>query len=242
MNFWKNLFGSKESQKDRNPNKKLTQSSIDSNPYSNNNHVVSDSNDEINAVKLPHINRSDINEKVIRNGNQRNVLYESTEDAEAFMNNGMRYLGQGITNHDANEYSKALECFKTVLTIEPQRSDAYNNIGMVYAQLNEEKLALEHFQKAIELDPKSLASYHNLSALYTSMGEKYDFAGQYDMAVEHFQKAIDSYQENADAYYGMAYAYSKKGDGKTPVRYMTKAATLGHKAAQDFCKHFGLSW
>ena len=102
MNFWKNLFGSKESQKDRNPNKKLTQSPIDSNPYSNNNHVVSDSNDEINAVKMPHINRSDINEKVIRNGNQRNVLYESTGDAEAFMNNGMRYLGQGITNHDAN--------------------------------------------------------------------------------------------------------------------------------------------
>jgi tetratricopeptide (TPR) repeat protein len=226
MNFWKKLFRSKGSQKDMNPNEISAYSSIDSNPFMNANHVLVDRNME---------------EKV-KDEDQRNVLCEPTEDADFYIKNGMMHLGQGINNHDANEYSKALKWFKTALTIEPQSSDAYNNIGMVYAQQNEVKLALDNFQKAIELNPKSSAPYHNLSTLYTSMGNQYDAAGQYDLAIDHFQKAIDSHQENAAAYYGMAYAYSKKGDGKTPVKYMIKAATLGHKAAQDFCKHFGLTW
>ena len=69
---------------------------------------------------------------------------------------------------------KALECFKkkdwngainlftSILEIEPNNAEIYNNLGLCYANLGDEEKAEKNYLKCIELNPSIPQCYINL--------------------------------------------------------------------------------
>jgi len=71
------------------------------------------------------------------------------------------------------EWKKALSGFKKVLSMYPQHTQSYGNMGICYGQLGKKQEALAALEKAIELDPKYEPAIINLKIISSlADGEK----------------------------------------------------------------------
>lgn len=77
----------------------------------------------------------------------------------------------------AKEYKKkgeileAIGLYKKHLKLNPNDSDAYNNLGLLYYGEEEYEKALENYKKAIEIDPNDGVVYYNMGFTYEGLEE-----------------------------------------------------------------------
>lgn len=67
--------------------------------------------------------------------------------------------------------------------MQPANPEAYNNMGMLYADLQQFDLALASYSKALELNPNSVEAYNNMGLLHASLR-------QFDQALSNYDKAL----------------------------------------------------
>ena len=67
---------------------------------------------------------------------------------------------------------RAIAMYWKVIALNPSYSNAYNNLGNVYARLGRFSEAVEQYKLAIRLDPANAAIYHNLASTYNQQGKK----------------------------------------------------------------------
>ena len=70
-----------------------------------------------------------------------------------------RQLDLGIEHHRAGRSEDATACYRSVLTGQPRRADAWNLLGVLAYERSEHAQAIEHFQRALDINP-SIASFH----------------------------------------------------------------------------------
>ena len=141
---------------------------------------------------------------------------------------------EGITYIDNGEYKKALDCFKQILSKEPNASKVYNDLGLVYIKLGRSDEAIKAWLKALSLDPKFIMSRYNLirayidkreydraisnlkviirqdprqERAYNTLGVIYWTLGSHDLAEEQFKKAIAVKPDYKVAYLNLARFY-----------------------------------
>lgn len=146
---------------------------------------------------------------------------------------------------------KALECFKkkdwngaidlftSVLEVETDNAELYNNLGLCYANIGEDDKAEKNYLKCIELNPKIPQCYINLSDLYYKqkrMGEGINILSyavdmlpddiifrhylarfymedaKLDLAIDELVYILDKQPDNYDAYYDLAKVYFEFGN------------------------------
>jgi superkiller protein 3 len=90
-----------------------------------------------------------------------------------------KYLQQGVSHFQKQEYDLAIQSYRKALELEPKSAVAYNLLGMAYRfkynQLGNpdfKKQEIEAFQKAIDTDPNFGGAMVNLGATYYYQGEK----------------------------------------------------------------------
>lgn len=115
------------------------------------------------------------------------------EDVDAINNKGLAY-----ENLDQTE--KAIECYKQVLSIDPEYKIAWYNLGLAYEDLNDFNSSVEAYKKAIEIDPEYTSAWNNLGYTFNLMRKPKD-------ALEPLKKAIETSPEYVDAHNNLGIAH-----------------------------------
>ncbi|WP_414584480.1 tetratricopeptide repeat protein [Scytonema sp. PCC 10023] len=118
-------------------------------------------------------------------------------------------LKQVNAAESVGNYSQAENIWRRVLQLEPNNSNAYNNLGNALRQQKKLDKAIDAYKKAIQIDGNFADAYNGLgNALYDQ--RKYD-QKKLDKAIDAFQKAIQLDPNYADAYNGLGNAlYDQK--------------------------------
>jgi len=114
------------------------------------------------------------------------------------------------------EYEKAIKEFSQTLKIQPNNTESYFGIGLVYRRTGEFNLAIKSFLTGISLDPLSIP--YNVS-----LAETYGLIRDYKNADKYFKRVIELNPESSAFKVKLAQNYINwKGDIKTTLAIISK--------------------
>lgn len=132
--------------------------------------------------------------------NQKKSIEE--EEKKRRVSDARRLNNGGVMAYHNGQYEKAVGLFTKALAIDPEMTEAYNNLGLTYTEMNDEKKATEAFKKAISLSPELAASYNNLGYVFYRLGS-------FEEAIEMYNEAIGKSANNSSAYTNLGNAFYK---------------------------------
>ena len=124
-----------------------------------------------------------------------------------------------VKNHQKNNFQVAKKLYKQALKIDPNNTDAYNNLGLIFSTLGEFQKALDCYEKAIKIKPKSVSTHNNLGLLY----EKFK---DHRKAVICYQQSIQIEPRYALAYFNLGNVYKILGKFKEAKNSYKKAIEI----------------
>ena len=146
----------------------------------------------------------------------------------------------GICNLMLQRYKEARKDFSRAVKKDPDHSDAYNNMGVVYYQQKDYGKAIKNYEKACSLN--QWASY------YSNLGAAYFAKKQFEKAAYNYSKALEldpdifervshagvqaqlpSPDDRARYDYVLAKLYARMGVPDRSLRYLKKAMEDGYK-------------
>ena len=143
----------------------------------------------------------------------------------------------GLTLQMQGRLDQATDSFYSAIRIQPQYSEAYNNLGNTFRIQGKLREAIEAFQNAVRIKPDYLAAYRNLiyifaengnfekaiyntnkalaiqpnaSSLYNDLGGILQRQGKLDEALAAYEQAIIINSNDPSAYNNMGVALNKK--------------------------------
>jgi radical SAM protein with 4Fe4S-binding SPASM domain len=99
-------------------------------------------------------------------------------------------------NHQQNKLKEATNYYNQVLKIEPNHSQALNNIALIFANSQEFQKAKNCYKKVIEINPKYEDAHNNLGTVFYQLGEN-------QKAKNCYEKAIEINPNYEDAHYNL---------------------------------------
>ncbi len=115
----------------------------------------------------------------------------NTKSTEIFLSLGINFLKM-------QQINQSIICFKKAITIQPNLSSAYSNLGLIYANyLKIFNKSISYLNIAIEKDSSNTKALYNLGCTYNQLGEK-------EKGIYYFKKAIKIKSD----YYKAAYNLS----------------------------------
>lgn len=180
-------------------------------------------------------------------------------NSNASFNIGKCYFGLG-------NIDKAIEFYKTTLTLEPNDKYSYYELGYCYASLTtpDKENALKFYNNAIDQDNNYYDPYFNRGLLYATqfknlkkahadlersieirpknklsylyIGMLYRDEEDFGKAKDMFNKVIELYPNYADAYFERAVTWYKIGILNMVCKDLDKAESLGYTKATEIKK------
>ena len=95
---------------------------------------------------------------------------------------------------------EALESFEVALDLEPDNSQAWSNLGVLYAAQGRFEEAINSFEHSLEINDNDEVWNNHGTALFS--------LGKYEEALNSFNRAIDLNQENVQAWAGKGSAHN----------------------------------
>jgi tetratricopeptide (TPR) repeat protein len=144
----------------------------------------------------------------------------------------------GEANESLGTYDAALDDYKKVLALAPDRPGIHYRLGRVYLALgrpprsepDSEANAAREFEQELRVDPT------NADAAY-ELGEIRRKAGDLDKARELFQQAVEHYPEFEEGLVGLGRVLVAQGKPEAALPRLTKAVSLN---PQDDVAYFQL--
>ena len=133
--------------------------------------------------------------------------------------------------HRRNEAEKL---FHKALSIDPKYKDAWNNLGICYANSGHVELAFKAYEKALGLDKHYSLALNNKGNLLLRQNYPAD-------ALRCFETATEANANVAEAWNGCGYAHKNLGNLQKAVRCFRKAIELKHDFAEAW-NNLGLTY
>jgi tetratricopeptide (TPR) repeat protein len=158
------------------------------------------------------------------------VLHSAFQNLVTTLRFGNSDYYRGDLNRAYDNYTKALELFKTTDNKRGQ-GICYNNLGNIYRSWGDYRRAKENYQKAISIGEK-MDDKLGLASRYNNLGLLYLEEKKMDQALECLEKAlafdeeIDNFEGIATRYENIGLYYSKTGDNRKAKEYYQKAIKL----------------
>ena len=89
-----------------------------------------------------------------------------------------------VKNHQKNNIEEAQNFYNQVLKIDPNHSEALNNLGAIFQGLREYQEAKSCYEKAIKINPNYTNAYYNLGVTFKELGENQKAKSCYEKAIE----------------------------------------------------------
>ena len=102
---------------------------------------------------------------------------------EPLGNEAQELFDQANALYESGQLEQAADAYRRSIEIEPQRSEAHNNLGNTLLRLGKAREAIDSFDRALQLQPD------NPQALY-NRGIALHNLGQFEAAVESYRRAV----------------------------------------------------
>lgn len=148
------------------------------------------------------------------------------------MKTAIDYSEQALVFLKKGELPAAAKLYLRALSLDPNFTKAYNNLGIIYKLQGNLKKAEYYFKKSIRLDPKKIPAYSNLANIYRIKGE-------IKKAKEFCQQAIKLDPGFADAYNNLGALLQVAGKPKDAIKNYRRAIKLAPGFDDAYCNLAG---
>ncbi|MFT6166674.1 MAG: Tfp pilus assembly protein PilF [Vicingaceae bacterium] len=114
---------------------------------------------------------------------------------------------------------KAITAFEKAITIHPNYSEAYADVGLAYFRMNDFKKAERNYLKATQLNPANATALSNLGSLYFN-------TQRYQEAKSIYERALRINPNHIDGLANYASTLGTLGDYEGALRFFKKAIAL----------------
>ena len=170
-------------------------------------------------------------------------MYREAADAykEGPLDSAVIWNKLGISYHQMMLLDQARICYQRSIKLNPEYSEAINNLGTIYYSKKNYRRAISQYHKALKLAPKSASLYSNLGTAefsrkkYKEATEAYQMALSLDPEVFEHRNSYGtllqerSVAEKARFHYYLAKTYANAGNNERAIQYIRMALEEGFK-------------
>ena len=108
---------------------------------------------------------------LLEKGKEPEVIWYSTKALD-INNSFIAFFMRAYAYESINQNKKALSDLLIAIKLNQRSAEAYNNLGVTYANLKNDKIAIKYFEKAIKINPNLAVAYHNVGVSQLTLGRK----------------------------------------------------------------------
>jgi hypothetical protein len=113
----------------------------------------------------------------------------------------------------------AIDAYRRSLRLRPETTEAWINLGRLFAESGDADAAHDCFKSALELDPADATGYYNLGVLAQDAGKEAD-------AIALYRRALELDPQLAEAHYNLATLFDQSGDSRSAIRHINEYRKL----------------
>lgn len=159
------------------------------------------------------------------------------DDVSTFIDRYDLLYNLGYANEALGNYQTAIQHYDLATDINPQRPEAYESRGVIYAKLGEFERSFQDFDKAIEVDSEYTIAYNDRGFLYSILGD-------YERAIQDLDKAVATNPEYLLAYTNRGKVYGQLGRSDLAFQDFNKAIEINAESSVAYSSRglfYGLS-
>jgi len=113
----------------------------------------------------------------------------------------------------------AIDAYRRSLRLRPDCTEAWINLGRLFAETGDPSAAHDCFRSALELDPADATAYYNLGVIAQDAGKEAD-------AIALYRRALELDAHLAEAHYNLATLFDQNGDSRAAIRHINEYRKL----------------
>ena len=113
----------------------------------------------------------------------------------------------------------AIDAYRRSLRLRPDCTEAWINLGRLFAESSDGDAARDCFKSALELDPAEATAYYNLGVLAQDAGKEAE-------AIELYRRSLELDPQLAEAHYNLATLFDQSGDSRSAIRHINEYRKL----------------
>jgi tetratricopeptide (TPR) repeat protein len=113
----------------------------------------------------------------------------------------------------------AIDAYRRSLKLRSECTEAWINLGRLFAENGDAVAAHDCFRTALDLDPGDGTAYYNLGVLAQDAGKEAD-------AIALYRRALEIDPQLAEAHYNLATLFDQSGDSRSAIRHINEYRKL----------------
>jgi tetratricopeptide (TPR) repeat protein len=113
----------------------------------------------------------------------------------------------------------AIDAYRRSLRLRPECTEAWINLGRLFAESTDATAANECFRTALQHDPADATAYYNLGVLAQDAGREAE-------AIDLYRRALELDPQLAEAHYNLATLFEQSGDSRAAIRHINEYRKL----------------
>lgn len=129
-----------------------------------------------------------------------------------------QWLARALELEDRDPVA-AIDAYRRSLRLRPDCTEAWINLGRMFAESGDPPAASDCFHRALELDPTDPTVHYNLGVIAQDAGKEQD-------AIAHYRRALELDPRMAEAHYNLATLFDQSGDSRAAIRHINEYRKL----------------
>ncbi len=113
----------------------------------------------------------------------------------------------------------AIDAYRRSLRLRPECTEAWINLGRLFAEAGDGQAAGECFSTALDLDPADATAHYNVGVLAQDAGKETE-------AIASYRRALELDPQLAEAHYNLATLFDQSGDSRAAIRHINEYRKL----------------
>ena len=139
---------------------------------------------------------------------------------------GPTHFEKGLDYEVREDFDLAATEYRSAIRENPSDSQAYVNLGCLYAREGDQARAERHYCKAVEVNPKDVRALNLLGGVYMRRE-------QYDKAVVYYRRVTDLDPEYANGHWNLAVAFRSLGFPKEATHHYRRYIALASPQEEE---------
>ena len=129
-----------------------------------------------------------------------------------------QWLARALQLEDRDPVA-AIDAYRRSLRLRPECTEAWINLGRMFAESGDPQAAHDCFRSALDLDPADATAYYNLGVVAQDGGKEED-------AIGFYRRALELDPRLAEAHYNLATLFDQSGDSRAAIRHINEYRKL----------------